>query len=233
MLDIAARSAEWAAWVTAVDHLPGITPAERRAYQEIFIAEGGCRIEGGRPAARELVPVTLDEVIARCRLARAGATPLAFPPLDARAAAYRAYFDRVLRAIGGRAALAGLAQPEAAAAFADTVFLHGGIRGGRLIAAVAAETAGLPADARPGLADALSLFDALGREKPTRLRLLERLAALRLADVRRLATAGLVIAPGREQERIRRFRFAEAGSVPAGPASAALGLRLPLEDAGP
>lgn len=193
------RADDWAAWIVAVDRLPAIEGCERRAYLEIFAAEGGCRVDPRGPAASGLVPATLDELIARRRLRHvAPGTPPARLSLDQRAAAYRGYFDEVLAAVSGHAALARIGDPAAAAAFADTLFRHGRRGGSRLIqqAIAGVDGGGLSIDGRQGPAT-LAAYCRLAAAPATRRRLVDALADARLAATH-----------GGERARFDHFRFA-------------------------
>jgi hypothetical protein len=195
-----------------------VSPQEARAYHEIFAAEGGLREDPLSRAASGLLPATINALVAAGRLIE---VPSGLPPrrlsVRQRAAAYRAYFDDVLRTIGGHHAFLRIASVPAAAAIADTLFRHGGRGGTRLVqrAMVAVEPSDCAVDGRLG-PRTFDLFCRLAAD-PARCRaLLDRLADARLG-----ATGG------RERPRIDHFRFRHE-TEGATPAAALAGLRRPL-----
>ncbi len=204
----AAQPGAWEAWRSAVAGLPGISPQEARAYQEIFAAEGGLRKDARSGAASGLMPSTINALIAAGRLI---GVPSGMPPhrlsIQQRVAAYRAYFDDVLKAIGGHHAFVRIASATAAAAFADTLFRHGGRGGTRLVqrALLAIEPSACTLDGRLG-PRTTGLLCRLAADRGRCRLLLERLADARLA-----ATAG------GERPRIDHFRFRDMaeGAKPA------------------
>jgi hypothetical protein len=188
----------WDAWTTAIAGLPAVSPQEARAYHEIFAAEGGLREDSRSGAASGLLPATINALIAAGRLID---VPSGTPPrrlsVRQRVAAYRAYFDDVLRTVGGHHGFARIASATGAAAFADTLFRHGGRGGTRLVqrAMAAGEPTACAVDGRLG-ARTFDLFCRLAAD-PFRCRaLLER-----LGDARLVATGG------GERPRIDHFRF--------------------------
>ncbi|MFO1128842.1 MAG: hypothetical protein U1E66_10495 [Rhodospirillales bacterium] len=204
----AAQPGLWSAWTAAIHALPSISAQEARAYQEIFAAEGGWREDRQSGAASGLLPATIEALVAAGRLPGvAPATPPRRLSLCQRAAAYRAYFDDVLRSIGGHPAFPSIASPLAAAALADTLFRHGGRGGTRLVqrAVVAVAPAACAVDGRMG-PKVFALFCRLVADAGGCVTLLERLADARLA-----ATGG------GERPRFDHFRFrpADAGRPPA------------------
>ena len=215
----AAQPRAWAAWAAAVARLPAVSPQEARAYHEIFAAEGGLRDDATSGASSGLLPATLAALISCGRLT--GIIP-GTPPrrlsVDQRVRAYRAYFDDVLRAIGGHDAFARIASAGAAAAFADALFRHGGRGGIRLVqgALVAVVPAGCAVDGRLG-PKTFALYCRLAADPPNCPRLLDRLADARLA-----ATGG------RERPRIDHFRFRNPADRPT-PAGALARLERPTE----
>ncbi|MFO1152632.1 MAG: hypothetical protein U1E42_03045 [Rhodospirillales bacterium] len=188
----------WTAWTAAVTGLPAISAQEARAYHEIFAAEGGLQEDSRSHAASGLLPATVNALVAAGRLT--GISPGTAPrrlSVQQRAAAYRAYFDNALRTIGGHHAFPRVGTATAAAAFADTLFRHGGRGGTRLVqrAMVATEPRGCAIDGRLG-PRTFDLLCQLTTDDGRCRVLLERLADTRLA-----ATGGS------ERPRIDHFRF--------------------------
>ena len=217
---LAAQPGAWQAWTAAVLRLPAISAQEARAYHEIFAAEGGLREDQRSGAASGLLPPTLDALIVSGRLTGiASGTPPRRLSVDQRAATYRAYFDDVLRTIGGHDALGRIASAAAAAAFADTLFRHGGRGGIRLVqrAMVAVQPAGCAVDGRLG-PKTFALYCRLAADAARCRGLLERVADARLA-----ATGG------GERPRIDHFRFRAEADDPT-PAAILARLERPTED---
>lgn len=110
--------------------LPSASAAERFAYGEIFGVEGGVGTNAGTGASSGIMPSTLDWA----RNAAPGVANVERPEdltLEQRAAIYRAYTNNEFRHFGGDPktaaprALESIGDPHAAAALADTVFMHG------------------------------------------------------------------------------------------------------------
>lgn len=130
----------WQDFRMLTDRLPQVSDNERFAYPLIFAAEGGYQTDKKSYAASGVLPSTLSR-LHQADAGRAiqdkprrleGIDP-AKPPEDLtlgeRAQVYRAVIDEGLEPAGGIAALNRMPDREAAAALADTFFMHGGARG--------------------------------------------------------------------------------------------------------
>lgn len=123
----------WPDWLKAVDGLPGVSPSEKRAYSEIFAAEGGGRPDPASGAASGILQGTLDDLITRGKVH--GIAPGTKPkdlPLGKRVDVYRGYFDDVLHTVGGHGAL-GKLDLLTASALGDTMMRHGRRKGAALL----------------------------------------------------------------------------------------------------
>lgn len=131
---IAAQGNTWAEWGKPVNKLPDIGNNERRAYAEIFAAEGGNRPDPGSPTVVSgITPIQWEDLLQYGHL----------PPnlkrkkpedltIGEKAIVYREIMDRTLHAVGGHAALERLPDGEVAAALADPLFRNG-MSGGAIV----------------------------------------------------------------------------------------------------
>ena len=114
--------------------LSNLSKTEKRAYMEVFAAEGGDSIDPVNGASSGITNRTLDEGINEkwVKGIQKGrkAKDLSY---DERAGFYRDYFDFAMNRIGGSLAFAGMNDAEAASAIADTLIRHGRNGGGALI----------------------------------------------------------------------------------------------------
>ena len=124
----------WRDWSASVKQLPSVSATEERAYMEIFAAEGGNQPDRSSSAMSGILQGTLNELLAKgfVKGVKPGVTPKQLP-IQKRVEVYRGYLDFALKDAGGSAALRQIDNPEAAAALADTLFMHGRGGGGRLI----------------------------------------------------------------------------------------------------
>ncbi len=202
----------WPRWSNAVGRLPGTSSQERRAYAEIFAAEGGTDINPVNRSKGGVTRTTLSRLMAAKPIAGiAPGTPPEKLTADETAAFYRAYFDDAFPAIGGHRVLSKIGDEEADAALADTIFVHQSARRGRLIQkAVNAVAPGAAQEDNEVGSRTIAAYARLARDPATRRRLLDALADLRIDAVRgRPDEKGM-------RERINHFRFQK----PAGRSSA-------------
>lgn len=123
---LARQGDEWPKQHDAFNRLPGLSASEHRTYMETFAAEGGSDVNPTNGATAGITRTTLNDLIDRSKVTGIpkGTAPKALDR-DERARVYRAYFDDALHTADGSKALGALNDPEAAAAFGDTLFRHG------------------------------------------------------------------------------------------------------------
>jgi len=197
----------WSQWSNAVRRLPEASPQERRTYAEIFAAEGGMEINTVNRSKGGVTRTTLSRLMAAKPIAGiVPGTPPEKLPIEKIASVYRAYFDDAFPATGGHRVLSKIGDEEAAAALADTIFVHESDRRGRLIQkAVNAVAPGAVQEDNVVGSRTIAAYARLARDPAMRRRLLDALADLRIDAVRgRPDEKGL-------RERINHFRFHKPG----------------------
>lgn len=128
------RLHEWTQWTRAVRALPSTTVAEERVYLEIYAAEGGLQKDPNSSAFAGILQKTLDEMVGKPPLShiKRGTSVQALRQ-EHRAQVYRTYFDTRLDHASGHRTFEKLRDNEAAAALADTLFVHGKAGGAKII----------------------------------------------------------------------------------------------------
>ena len=124
----------WNAWSQLIGRLPRLHSTEKRAYMEVFAAEGGDSVNTSNGAKSGITNATLDELIHRkfVKGIKRG-TKAASLSLGERARIYRDYFDFAMNELGGSSAFGRINNAEAASAVADTLFRNGRTGGGQMI----------------------------------------------------------------------------------------------------
>ena len=193
----------WPTWTQLIGSLPNLHSSEKRAYMEIFAAEGGDRLDTESGAMSGITKTTIDRAIDKVHVKgiKSGTEPKTLS-LEARSRLYRAYFDHAFDRIGGSRAFGLISDAEAASAVADTLFRHGRNGGGALIRkAINAVVPGSLAErvsSKLGLPfneTALSEFQRTIADPANRRKFLEALADERIK-----------VAPN-EADRFNHFRF--------------------------
>ena len=183
-------------------------PNMRNALGETFAAEGGFKTD--RQTGQAFAGITPEalEQIKKIKPSLKDVDDVNSMTDEQVAKAYRAYFDDALRRYGGTGALEGLKDPKTAAAFADTLFLHGQNRGAQIIKDATNEMIGnLAAKQR----DRLGLTELTDQQGPKdTLDAMKRLTGAglsrdlrkKIADVRKRQAENK-----RLDQRIDHFRF--------------------------
>ncbi len=181
------RQGDWAGFHAATGRLPNVTPSEQAAYMGIFAQEGGMATAPGGTATAGILEKTLNGLINNGRVSGINSnTPPKQLTMDQAAQVYRGYFDDVLERVDktkkGHQVLQQIGDPKSAAAFADTLFRHGGPDGTEMIQnainSVKPGTFGKP-DRKMGPVT-FGEYNRLAGDPKTRGRLLQALAAIRL-----------------------------------------------------
>ena len=193
----------WPTWTQLIGGLPNLHSTEKRAYMEIFAAEGGNRLDPGSDAMSGITKTTINRAVDKRHVKgiKFGTEPKTLS-LEERSRLYRAYFDHAFDKIDGSRAFGRIADPEAASAVADTLFRHGRNGGGTLIRkAINAVVPGSLAErvsSKLGLPfnkTALSEFQRTIADSANRRKFLDALADERIK-----------VAPN-EADRFNHFRF--------------------------
>lgn len=215
----ALQLAAWHRFVAALESLPEITALRRFVFAEIFgqeggmavgaagevnLGSGGARSIGAQNAIGGVTRMTLAEAIAAGAAPEDATRDSVTPEQIARI--YEFWFARNLAPIGGAQALEEIADPFAAAAFADTLFWQGATSGARTLQAAIGGAVTQDGVLGPLTRDA---YIRLARDSDTRGILLDTLAAHR---------EDWAIAAGQhDAARIAHFRYTaeRAATAPA------------------
>ena len=193
----------WNAWSQLIGRLPRLQSTEKRAYMEIFAAEGGNSVNPKNGATSGIKDDTLDQLIHKkwVKGIKRG-TKAKDLSLNQRAGIYRDYFDFAMNEVGGSSAFGRIDDAAAASAVADTLFRHGRTGGGQLIREAINKLApgtlamrGATGKKLPFNETALKAFQTAIADPVTRRKFLDALADLRIKD-----------SPG-EALRFNHFRF--------------------------
>ena len=169
----------WMDFGGAVGGLSDVSSSERRAYMEIFAAEGGL-VPNGTTVGGIEAP-TLKHLIEEDYVKGIEPdTPPAALTMEERTRVYRGYFDWALRHGDGGAELRRIGDAQATAAFADTLFKHGDRVGARIIQKAINDVspAGVAVDGFAGR-QTVDAYRELAADPVTRRALLEALAGER------------------------------------------------------
>ena len=195
--------AKWNAWSQLIGRLPSLHSTEKRAYMEVFAAEGGDSVNPENGAMSGIKNDTLDELIQKqfVKGIKRG-TKAKDLSLNERARIYREYFDFAMNEVGGSSAFGRIDDVEAASAVADTLFRNGRTGGGQMVREainkLAPETLamhGATGKELPFNETALAAFQKVIADPTTRQSFLHALADIRIKD-----------SPG-EAPRFNHFRF--------------------------
>lgn len=157
------------------------------ALLHLYIEEGGRVADPASGAVGGILPGTLDDMRARDWLPDlpSGLGPRDLSP-GQQAYVYRAYFDDVLKPVGGAQALEKL-NAELARALADSLFLDGRAVGtGFLQEALKRSGANVVVDGKMG-PQTFAAFETMGRDPETRDRLLRHIVDARIDGKQRSA----------------------------------------------
>ena len=109
-----------------------MSEAEKFIYRQIYVAEGGAKLNPVSGAFGGVAPGTFPTIKEKETSLDSVTRPENLTT-EQLAVAYRGYFKAVLKSYGGRAALNKLADQKTAATFSDTLFMHGTGLGAELI----------------------------------------------------------------------------------------------------
>jgi hypothetical protein len=180
----------WNEWSGAVGRLSKLHSAEKRAYMDIFAAEGGNEYDPRGRAMSGIQDRTLRALIDRkyVKGIKRG-TDLRNLTFDQRAMIYRNYFDFAMNQVGGSAAFGRLGDAEAASAVADTLFRNGRTGGGKMIREAINKVTpgtltirGATGNALPFNETALAAFRKIVADPAKRQGFLDALADIRIKD---------------------------------------------------
>jgi hypothetical protein len=200
---IGMETSNWNRWSQEIGRLPRLHSTEKRAYMDIFAAEGGNSYNSKGKAMSGIKDTTLDGLIdGQYVKGFKKGTKSKTLTLDERAGIYRNYFDFALNMIGGSSAFGRFRDAEAASAVADTLFRNGRTGGGYMIRQAINKLApgtlalrGATGKKLPFNETALAAFQKVIADPAKRQDFLNNLADIRIKD-----------SPG-EAPRYNYFRF--------------------------
>ncbi len=180
----------WNEWSQKIGRLPKLHSTEKRAYMEIFAAEGGNSYNPSSKAMSGIKDETLDFLIEENYVKGIPKGTKSYTlSLDERAGIYRKYFDYAMDMIGGSPAFGRFRDAAAASAVADTLFRNGRTGGGQMIRAAINKVApgtlamrGATGNELPFNEAALAAFHKVVADPAKRQGFLNNLADIRIKD---------------------------------------------------